>query len=69
MPDLLQLVPEYVLQWMVQKGRDRLVSEGEVLIKEGERCDSFFIVLDGLFASMGGASSAHQVERIAPGNT
>ncbi len=68
MQDLLQGLPEYVLQWLVQKGKDRLVPEGEALVQRGEQCHSLFIVIDGLFHSTNGRTD-HQIERIAPGNT
>ncbi len=68
MQNLLQELPEYVLQWLVQKGKDRHVPEGHILLQAGERCDALFIVLDGLFDS---ASSEleQEVEKIAPGFT
>lgn len=47
--NLLDLLPEYVLHWLVQKGQERTLRQKEALITEGEKNDSLFIVLDGLF--------------------
>ncbi len=51
MVNLLELLPEYVLHWLVQKGKDRRLQAKEVLLKEGEHNDSLFLVLDGLFGT------------------
>jgi SAM-dependent methyltransferase len=66
-PQLLQLLPEYVLQWLVQKGSERLVREKEALVRAGDRCDSLFIVLDGSFTVVG-AERDRIVEQISSGN-
>ncbi|HXX64629.1 MAG TPA: cyclic nucleotide-binding domain-containing protein [Bacteroidota bacterium] len=67
MTNLLDLLPEYVLYWLVQKGQERTLREKEVLITEGERNDSLFIVLDGLFGAY--QSSVERVlEHYAPGS-
>jgi extracellular factor (EF) 3-hydroxypalmitic acid methyl ester biosynthesis protein len=48
---LLEILPEYVLHWIVQRGNERRLKEQEPLLTEGEKNDSLFIVLDGLFSS------------------
>jgi len=52
MVNLLELLPEYVLHWLVQKGTDRKLEAGERLRSEGERNDSLFIILDGILTVM-----------------
>jgi extracellular factor (EF) 3-hydroxypalmitic acid methyl ester biosynthesis protein len=47
--NLLDVLPEYVLFWIVQKGSERQLGEKEVLLRDGEKSTSLFIVLDGLF--------------------
>lgn len=49
MPGLLEILPEYVLHWIVQRGRERRVAEKETLIACGETPGALFIVLDGVF--------------------
>jgi extracellular factor (EF) 3-hydroxypalmitic acid methyl ester biosynthesis protein len=49
LPNLLDVLPEYVLYWIVQKGSERTLAGGDVLLKEGEKNATFYIVLDGLF--------------------
>jgi len=68
MADLLQVMPEYVLHWMVQKGKERQLQQKEVIIREGEKCDSLFLVLDGLFDVYAGGTDQRHIERVAPGN-
>jgi CRP-like cAMP-binding protein len=46
---LLEILPEYVLHWIVQRGNERHLSEKESLLTEGEKNESLFIELDGLF--------------------
>jgi extracellular factor (EF) 3-hydroxypalmitic acid methyl ester biosynthesis protein len=49
LPGLLEILPEYVLHWIVQRGNERHLNEKERLLSEGEKNESLFIVLDGLF--------------------
>ncbi|MBP1657945.1 MAG: hypothetical protein H6Q31_2546 [Bacteroidetes bacterium] len=49
MVSILEVLPEYVLHWLVQNGKERYIQATEVLLREGERNDSLFIVIDGLF--------------------
>ena len=51
MPGLLEILPEYVLHWIVKRGNERRLNEKETLLTEGEKNESLFIVLDGLFCS------------------
>jgi CRP-like cAMP-binding protein/SAM-dependent methyltransferase len=51
MVSLLEVLPEYVLHWLVQNGTERRVQEGEVLLAVGAANSSLFIVLDGLFVA------------------
>ncbi len=67
MANLLETLPEYVLHWLVQKGTERHLIQGEVLIREGEHSSSLYIVLDGLFRVMVGQGAGRVVERSAPG--
>jgi extracellular factor (EF) 3-hydroxypalmitic acid methyl ester biosynthesis protein len=56
LPGLLEILPEYVLHWIVQRGTERLLNEKEPLLTEGEKNKSLFIVLDGLFGSYASGS-------------
>jgi extracellular factor (EF) 3-hydroxypalmitic acid methyl ester biosynthesis protein len=51
LPGLFEILPEYVLHWIVQRGVERHLTEKEPLLTEGAKNDSLFIVLDGLFGS------------------
>ena len=51
MVSLLEVLPEYVLHWLVQNGTERRVQEGEILLTAGAANSSLFIVLDGLFVA------------------
>jgi extracellular factor (EF) 3-hydroxypalmitic acid methyl ester biosynthesis protein len=51
MAGLFEILPEYVLHWIVQRGSERRLNEKEPLVAEGAKNDSLYIVLDGLFAS------------------
>jgi CRP-like cAMP-binding protein/SAM-dependent methyltransferase len=68
MISLLDVLPEYVLYWMVQKGKERRLETKEVLLKEGEKNQSLFIVLDGLFNVFSGAVPGKVLEHSAPGS-
>jgi extracellular factor (EF) 3-hydroxypalmitic acid methyl ester biosynthesis protein len=48
---LFDLLPEYVLHWLVQRGTERKLTAREILLKEGEQNESLFIILDGLFGT------------------
>ncbi len=62
MANLLAVLPEYVLYWIVQKGRERSLTQKEVLFSQGEKSESLYIVLDGLLASYDGPLSAKPAE-------
>jgi CRP-like cAMP-binding protein/SAM-dependent methyltransferase len=66
--NLLDVLPEYVLYWIVQKGRERTLVERDVLLKEGEKNDTFYIVLDGLFGVYGSSPSAKPAELRSAGS-
>jgi extracellular factor (EF) 3-hydroxypalmitic acid methyl ester biosynthesis protein len=60
MANVLEVLPEYVMSWLVQKGSERRFEENEVLLTEGQKNDSIFIVLDGLFGIvMSGVLNKH----------
>jgi CRP-like cAMP-binding protein len=48
---LLEILPEYVLHWIVKRGSERHLNEKETLLTEGEKNESLISVLDGLFGS------------------
>ncbi len=68
MVSLLDVLPEHVLYWMVNRGRERRVEQDAVLLKEGERNGSLFIVLDGLFGVFTESSGDRRHEHLAPGS-
>lgn len=67
MVNLLELLPEYVLHWLVQKGTDRKLDAGERLSSEGEHNDSLFIILDGILAVSRDSVPGTKVERHGAG--
>jgi len=67
MVNLLELLPEYVLYWLVQKGTDRKLEVGERLKSEGERNDSLFIVLDGILDVAIDSAPGAKIERHVAG--
>jgi extracellular factor (EF) 3-hydroxypalmitic acid methyl ester biosynthesis protein len=67
MAQLLGVLPEYVLHWLVQHGHERQLIQGEVLYREGQSCSSLYIVLDGLFRLTLAAGGDRVVERATPG--
>jgi CRP-like cAMP-binding protein/SAM-dependent methyltransferase len=68
MINLLEVLPEYVLHWMVQKGKERQLETGKVLLKEGDRDQSLYIVLDGLFNVFSSAVPEKILGHGAPGS-
>ena len=68
MAGLLEVLPEYILSWIVQKGRERRLGAGDILLKEGERNDSLYIVLDGLFGVTKGEPASPFFEHVAAGS-
>jgi CRP-like cAMP-binding protein/SAM-dependent methyltransferase len=68
MVNLLELLPEYVLHWLVQKGRDRRLQAKEVLLREGEHNDSLFLVLDGLFGTYVSSATEGRLEHHGAGS-
>ncbi|MGB2959214.1 MAG: cyclic nucleotide-binding domain-containing protein [Bacteroidota bacterium] len=68
MVNLLELLPEYVLHWLVQKGKDRRLQAKEVLLKEGEHNDSLFLVLDGLFGTYVTSATESRLEHHGAGS-
>jgi extracellular factor (EF) 3-hydroxypalmitic acid methyl ester biosynthesis protein len=68
MAGLLEVLPEYILSWIVQKGRERRLEAGDILLKEGERNDSLYIVLDGLFGVTKGVAASPSFEHVAAGS-
>jgi len=65
--NLLDLLPEYVLFWLVQKGKERSLMHGSALLREGERNESLYIVLDGLFGVYAGGAGDKPLEHIGAG--
>lgn len=65
MANLLDVIPEYVLTWLVQKGKERRLADKEILIQEGALNSSLWIVLDGLF---GVYADERRLEHIPPGS-
>ncbi len=63
MVTLLEVLPEYVLSWLVRRGAERRLSAGELLLPAGARNTSLFMVLDGLLgvteANAAGGRIAH----------
>jgi len=68
MANLLELLPEYVLHWLVQKGSDRKLTAGDRLHSEGERNDSLYIILDGILHVAVESAPGVKVERHAAGD-
>jgi CRP-like cAMP-binding protein len=68
MPSLLEALPEYVLYWLVKKGKERTLQEKEVLLTQGEKNDSLYIVLDGLIGVYAIATLAKHTEHVGPGS-
>jgi len=68
MVNLLELLPEYVLHWLVQKGKDRRLKAKEVLLNEGEHNDSLFLVLDGLFGTYVTSATKSRLEHHGAGS-
>lgn len=50
MVSVLEVIPDYVLHWIVRNGTERKFNEGEVLLTGGAENASLFVVLDGVFA-------------------
>lgn len=59
MLEVLQLLPEYVLHWLVQNGTERRVQPREVLIERGAPVPGLYVVLDGLFSVTTPGSEEH----------
>jgi len=68
MVNLLEVLPEYVLHWLVQNGTERRVQEGEVLLAAGANNASLFIVLDGLFVSLHEDHSGNDTDHMGAGS-
>ena len=51
--NLLDVLAEYILHWMVKNGSERSIKKEEVLLKEGGKNQTLYIVLDGLFGVYG----------------
>lgn len=68
MTNLLDVLPEYVLAWIVRKGTERWLEKGEALLREGEKVTALYIVLDGLFGVEVGVSGSPLTGRAAPGS-
>ncbi|HTY57394.1 MAG TPA: cyclic nucleotide-binding domain-containing protein [Bacteroidota bacterium] len=66
MQGLLEILPEYVLHWIVLRGKERRLQDKETLLAEGEKNESLFIVLDGLFGSSV-SGSARVIEHFSAG--
>jgi extracellular factor (EF) 3-hydroxypalmitic acid methyl ester biosynthesis protein len=68
MANLLEVLPEYVLHWLVQRGRERQLLQGEILFREGEPSASLFIVLDGILKiTIASGGGDRVLERCVPG--
>ncbi len=68
MAGLLEVLPEYILSWIVQNGRERRLEAGDILLKKGERNDALYIVLDGLFGVILGSPELPSYEHVAAGS-
>jgi extracellular factor (EF) 3-hydroxypalmitic acid methyl ester biosynthesis protein len=68
MANLLDVLPEYVLAWIVQRGKERRLAEGEVLLAEGVKSPALYIVLDGLLGAEIGVSDSPLFEHASPGS-
>lgn len=68
MVSLLEVLPEYVLHWLVQNGAERRIPEGEVLLSAGSANASLFIVLDGLFVAHLDANGGADADHAGPGS-
>ena len=69
MVDVLAVLPEYVLSWMVQKGTERILEPKDVLFQAGQASDSLSIVLDGLFGVLlTGSQAEKRLEHHGPGS-
>ncbi len=68
MASILETLPEYVLHWLVQKGKERYIQTTEILLKEDEHNDSLFIVIDGLFGLSVKGIVGQKIEHFPPGS-
>jgi extracellular factor (EF) 3-hydroxypalmitic acid methyl ester biosynthesis protein len=68
MDTLLEIVPEYVLSWMVKRGNERHLQEHEILLKEGTHNSSLYIVLDGLLSTVAPSQGERRVAHRPPGS-
>ncbi len=59
MLEVLQLLPEYVLHWLVQNGSEHRVERQQVLIERGAQVPGLYIVLDGLFTVSAPGTEGH----------
>lgn len=68
MASLLDVLPEYVLHWMVQNGTERTLQANDILLHEGVVNTSLYIVLDGVFAVSLHAESGGNIDHAGPGS-
>ena len=68
MVNLLEILPEYVLSWLVMHGRERHVATDEVLFSEGASATSLFLVLDGLLGLTLVSHGEKRVGHASPGS-
>jgi extracellular factor (EF) 3-hydroxypalmitic acid methyl ester biosynthesis protein len=68
MVSLLEVIPEYVLHWLVQNGTERRLRQGEVLLTGGAENASLYIVLDGLFAAQVDEQGDGEADHAGPGS-
>jgi CRP-like cAMP-binding protein/SAM-dependent methyltransferase len=66
MLEVLQLLPEYVLHWLVRNGTERRVGPQQVLIERGTPVPGLYVVLDGLFSVSTPGNEGH-VEHASAG--
>jgi len=65
---LLEILPEYVLSWMVKRGKERHLQEKEILLEEGVVNSSLYIVLDGLLSVVAPVEGDRRVVHTPPGS-
>jgi extracellular factor (EF) 3-hydroxypalmitic acid methyl ester biosynthesis protein len=67
MVTLLEILPEYVLSWLVKHGMERHLAAEEVLLSEGSKNTSFFMVLDGLLGVSDAQAIGGRIAHITAG--
>src|ERR1700744_4361738 len=66
---MLSVLEESDLGWLFEAGRERKIAAGEIVVKEGQRGEFVYIILDGLFAVLSASAGGREVSRLGPGET